>query len=199
MHSLFPDKLNKDEIEYLIENTVFCSEEITHLFERFTYLDKYKVGHLTYAECEMIPEFASNPFKSFILNYIEGKILRYEKMNFAYFLDFMQIFHKKTPKKQRIEFLFYIFDLNKDGKLCSGVLTEIQKILSLPDNNEEVIEILDEFDTDKKGYLDICDFTRMYNEDEYFEKITTIDFMKSITQPERKSTIWDIIWNTTNE
>ena len=107
MFNFFLDKLNEEEIDYLVLNTVFCKEEILYLFDRFVYLDKYKAGHLTYAEFEMIPEFSSNPLKNLILNYIEDNVLEYEKMNFAYFLDFMRIFHIKAEQTKRINFFFH--------------------------------------------------------------------------------------------
>lgn len=199
MHSLFADSLNKDEIEYLEEHTVFDRNEIQYLFERFTYLDRNKSGYLTYTDFEMIPEFSSNPFKSFILSYLEDNIAEYEHINFAYFLDFLKIFHRKTPKSSRVNFLFTIFDLNKDHKLCKDVLFKIQKMLGLKEDASAVNDVLSAYDIGQKGFLDIIDFTRFYDEDGYFEHLMVVDLSKNIPKRERRATIWDILWNTENE
>ncbi|ORD93791.1 CANB [Enterospora canceri] len=199
MHNLFTDKLDTGEIEYLVENTVFNKEEIKYLFNRFVYLDRNNAGIISYTDFEMIPEFASNPLKVLIMNYIEENVLEYEKMNFAYFLEFLRIFHKKTPKTTRINFLFNIFDLNKDHRLCHGVLMQIRLFLGLNEDERSVNTVLRMYDLGQKGHLDILDFTRLYNEDGALENIMIIDFTKNIPKRERKATIWDIIWNNTNE
>ena len=195
MYEFFVDFLNNEEITYLEKNTVFNKKEIIYLFERFGYLDREKSGGLGLANLDTIPEFAANPFKPLIMNYIEENITHYEKINFAYFLDFLKIFHHKTSKSARINFLFNVFDLNKDHKLFKGVLENIQKIIGIKSDPKSVNEILTMYDIGQKGHLDILDFTRLYNEDPDLERNMILDFESHIPKDERRCTVWDILWN----
>ena len=83
--------------------------------------------------------------------------------------------------------------------MCYGVLKEIQKLLGLPENKEEIEEVFKLYDLGQKGYLDVFDFTRMYNEDSYFDNLMVINFKNNIPKTERKATLWDIFWNTSND
>ncbi|EOB12049.1 calcineurin beta subunit, partial [Nosema bombycis CQ1] len=121
MHSSI---LYEEEIEAIKSTTVFEYAEIEHLFDRFLYFDKMNLGYLTYNELNNIPEFEINPFSKLIINFLEKK-MDYEHISFLCFLSFLEIFHVKTDKSVRINFLFDIFDLHRDGRLCKVVLTRI--------------------------------------------------------------------------
>ncbi|KAL6120442.1 hypothetical protein NUSPORA_02831 [Nucleospora cyclopteri] len=192
--SFFTEHLNNEELEYLEKNTVFSSDEIVYLFNRFCYLDRRKCGYLSYTDFQLIPEFVSNPFCDLIVGYIEEYITEDEKLNFAYFLDFLKLFHAATPKSARINYLFNLFDLNKDHKLCIKVLSKIMQIIGVKEAENAAGETLKQYDIGQKGFLDIFDFTRLYNEDDNLEKILVIDFKKNIFVPERAVGLIDIFW-----
>ncbi|EOB11942.1 calcineurin beta subunit [Nosema bombycis CQ1] len=110
----------------------------------------------------------------------------YEHISFLCFLSFLEIFHVKTDKSVRINFLFDIFDLHRDGRLCKVVLTRIYQFMGtgLCDNNE-IEYVLQLYDKDRKGYLDKGDFINFYNSDPNIEKNLIIDFSKNLKQSEK--------------
>lgn len=174
--------LCEEELEELEEITIFTQQEIKFLFERFRLLDRSNKGFITFNDLMMLPEFHSNPFSGIILTAIEETI-KYENMTFPYFLEILQIFHKKTEKKERIRFLFKAFDLNKDGKLCSKVLERLYKILYGEHFDEidmvyEIKKVLNLFDQGNKGYMNYKDFYRFYNMDSSIDEILKIEFDK---------------------
>jgi|UPI000678DC2B serine/threonine-protein phosphatase 2B regulatory subunit/calcineurin B family protein 1 len=182
MHSSI---LYEEEIEAIKSTTVFEYAEIEHLFDRFLYFDKMNLGYLTYNELNNIPEFEINPFSKLIINFLEKK-MDYEHISFLCFLSFLEIFHVKTDKSVRINFLFDIFDLHRDGRLCKVVLTRIYQFMGtgLCDNNE-IEYVLQLYDKDRKGYLDKGDFINFYNSDPNIEKNLIIDFSKNLKQSEK--------------
>lgn len=191
--------LREDELDELIENTVFDEYEIELLYVRFKYLDRSNTCLLTFAELQMVPEFDGNPFSSLILYYIENNP-SYGCLNFACFVDFLSIFSEKTEKVRRIAFLFDLFDLEQNGKLTRSVLERIYGILHAsskgqPDDEGRgmVDRVLRLYDKGRKGYLSRGDFTRLYCDDDTLEKNMLIDFSREIRK-ERAQTFWDFVW-----
>ncbi|WUR02486.1 putative calcineurin B subunit [Vairimorpha necatrix] len=173
--------LCEEEIEELKNSSVFTEHEIEYLYDRFCYLDKFSVGYLTYKDLNTIPEFEMNPFNKLICNAIE-RIFDYQNITFLHFLDLVGLFNKKTSVEKRIRFLFDIFNLNRDGRLCKSVLKDIFEIMGCRDE-AEIGLVLRTYDTKKKGYLDYKDFTNFYFSDPNIEKNMLIDFTKNIKQP----------------
>jgi len=181
-----------EEIEELSRNYVFTVPEIECLYERFKYLDRSNAGHLTFAEFHMIPEFYSNPFSKLIVEHLERKT-NYERITFGTFIEFMNLFSSKTDKSGRIEFLFEIFDLENNGRLCRKTLNKIYFMMTKSESRNEVSELLKQYDLDNKGYLDIDDFTRLFLEDPSLDECMIIDFKKNI-EDAKDENIWDILW-----
>ncbi|KAL0266066.1 UNVERIFIED_CONTAM: hypothetical protein PYX00_011783 [Menopon gallinae] len=176
MHS---SALTQDEIEELTSWTTFTPREIEVLFDRFSELDIRSQGYLTFIELMRIPELHSNPLSNLIIREIEH-IIDYNNISFPHFLEIMEIFSVRKDKKFRISFLFRVFDLNNDNKLCVHTL---MKIGSLIDNND-FASVLKIYDIDNKGYLSYKDFTRFYIT-QHLDEAMAIDFSRNI--PEKKT------------
>jgi Ca2+-binding EF-hand superfamily protein len=196
--------LCEEEIEELRKATIFQIEEIEVLFERFKYLDKTSSGFLTFVDFQMIPEFYSNPFCNLIINYLEG-LNGYEKVTFANYLDFLCIFNVKTQTYRRISFLFNLFDLKKIKRIRKEDLLKIQSIILTIEHTNDTTDdtssddisdadyILNEFDEEKKGYLNFNDFENFYNSDPNFEKNMIIDISR-YTNKMKEVRLIDLIW-----
>lgn len=174
--------LCEEEIEDLLEATVFTSHEIELLYERFKILDRGNRGYVTFNDLIMLPEFHSNPLSGLILNAIEEKH-KYENMTFFYFLEFLQIFNKKSEKKDRIKFMFKVIDINKDGKICNKILTKLFNILYGDNVDEietsvEVKRVLNAYDQGNKGYISFKDFVRFYNTEKEIDDVLIISFYR---------------------
>lgn len=173
--------LCEEEIEELKNTTVFDEREIEHLYERFRFLDRESRGYLTYNELNNVPEFQSNPFGHLILKSVE-KMTDYEKMTFPHFLEFLGVFSEKSSKRNRIRYLFEIFDLNGDGRLCRNVLLRINRMMGQEGRLEEVEGLLSTYDNGGKGYLDMGDFARFYEGDPSIDRSMIIDFSRNLKQ-----------------
>jgi len=161
--------LCEEELEELEKNTMFTAYEIEMLYERFNYLDRCHTGFLTFAEFQMIPEFYSNPFSRVLIAYLERSNC-FEKVTFASFLDFLGIFSPKTKKQARVSFLFNIFDLDKDKKISADDLGEVQALMTGERDEKLVEEVLEMFDTDKKGHMNYRDFIKFYDSEPSIER-----------------------------
>jgi Ca2+-binding EF-hand superfamily protein len=181
MGAMSSSMLSEEELEELKSTTVFDYREIEYLYERFQYLDRQSNGYLTYNELNSIPEFQYNPFGSLIGKSIE-RMTDYENMTFPHFLSFLEIFNEKTDKRMRIRYLFDVFDLNGDGRLCRNVLLRIGSMMGHDRAEREADELLERYDEAGKGYLDLSDFSRFYCEDPKTEKGMLLDPGKNIKQ-----------------
>ncbi|KAM0687583.1 Calcineurin subunit B type 1 [Conglomerata obtusa] len=176
--------LYEEELEELEETTCFTQQEIKILYERFKMLDRNNIGYITFNELMMLPEFHSNPLSGIMLNAIEDT-LKYENMSFPYFLDILQIFSKKSDKKERIKFLFKAYDLNKDGKICENVLGKLYKTINGENCDDilmavEVKRVLNAYDHGNKGHLSYKDFCRFYNSDLTIDETLIIEFSTNL-------------------
>lgn len=189
--------LTEDEIDELVENTVFDEREIEALYERFKYLDRAGCGYLTFAEFQLIPEFDGNPFAPLILAHLE-RCSEYRHLNFACFLDFLAHFSEHTEKSVRIAFFFELFDLGKNGRLSRQVLGEIHVLLCGEADDRAVARVLQLYDRNRKGYLSRGDFARLYNDDASLEKNSIIDFSREF-RSDPALTFWDLIWPTNRD
>lgn len=184
--------LCEEEIDELTSMSVFDVPEIECLYERFKYLDRSSSGHLSFAEFHMIPEFYSNPFSKLIMEYLERQ-LNYERLTFGCFISFLEIFSSKTSKCRRIAFLFELFDLDEEGKLSRDVLRKMYWMMTRCEDERKIQDVLDMYDQGCKGYLDLEDFSRMYNQDQSLEENMIIDFSRNIENV-RDESIWNMIW-----
>lgn len=173
------DMLCEEEIEDLLNSTVFTQQEIELLYERFKMLDRQSNGYLTYNDLLYIPEFCANPFNNRILSAME-RTIGYENLTFPFFLEIMGIFSPKANVHERIRLLFKVFDFNEDGRLCFEVLSKIYELLMGENHQpergkEEVEELLLYYDKSKKGYMDYSDFVNFYT-DHNMDKMLLINF-----------------------
>lgn len=183
---IFSDSmLCEEEIEDLMNSTIFNQKELELLYERFKMLDRQANGYLTYSDIMLIPEFCANPFNNRIINAME-KVIEYENMTFPFFLEIMSIFSPKSNIHLRMKFVFGVFDLNEDGRLCSAVLSKIYEILHGNDFSREacareVNELLLFYDRKHKEFLDYNDFVNFYL-DSNLDRMFVIDFDKDLIE-----------------
>ncbi|ORD98567.1 hypothetical protein A0H76_2255 [Hepatospora eriocheir] len=63
--------------------------------------------------------------------------------------------------------------------------------MGIEPTESEIDDVLS-YDSGHKGYLDIVDFTKFYNEDENLDNLMIFDFTKIAPEPEKPATFWDI-------
>ncbi|KCZ79709.1 hypothetical protein H312_02899 [Anncaliia algerae PRA339] len=169
-----PSALTTDEIEDLCTWTTFSPKEIEAIFDRFNELDVRNNGYLSFTELMRIPEFHSNPLAPLFIREIE-RMIDYNKITFPHFLEVLEVFSVKKDCKHRIIFLFRVFDLNNENKLCKHVLRKISYMIGSTD----FYSVLKMYDNDNKGYLSFKDFIKFYHNEE-IDSILAFDYSKNI-------------------
>ncbi|RVD90581.1 EF-Hand Ca2+-binding protein [Tubulinosema ratisbonensis] len=170
--------LTNDEIEDLTTWTTFTPKEIEVIFDRFNELDIRNNGYLSFTELMRLPEFHSNPLAPLFIREIE-RIVDYNNISFPHFLEILEIFSVRKDAKHRILFLFKVFDLNNENRLCKHVLRKIAFMIGSTD----FYSVLKDYDLENKGYLNYKDFTKFYY-NENVDEVLAFDYSKHI--PKRK-------------
>lgn len=170
--------LTTDEIEDLTSWTSFQPKEIETIFDRFNELDVRNKGFLSFTELMRLPEFHSNPLAPLFIREIE-RMVDYNNISFPHFLEILEVFSVRKDSSHRIIFLFRVFDLNHENKLCKHVLRKIAYMIGSTD----FYSALKLYDNGDKGYLSFKDFTKFYYNEE-IDSVMAFDFSKNI--PKKK-------------
>lgn len=102
----------------------------------------------------------------------------------------MDLLSPESPAKSRTEFLFKVFDLNKDGLISPG---ELRGMLSaamtehdLPVSMVEIQKMVDatftEYDVNKDGYINLDEFSALAASNPAFLKPVTLQAQAIIDQ-----------------
>ena len=115
-----------------------------------------------------IPEIENNPLRFLIAQYMSDKNKNEnEAISFESFIKVIDIF-KSNKIDKRYEFIYGLFDFDKDGKIShEDMLINFKLLLGNSLNEEQIIEIVDktikEYSKDKK-YILYDDFVKLLNE-----------------------------------
>ena len=92
------------------------------LYERFRSLDMDERGFVTNANVLKLPEFSMNPLRDRLIAVIdapEGMI------NFRLFCRSLAVFHEKCPAEKKLEFLFKVYDVDRDGRVSRDDVMQV--------------------------------------------------------------------------
>ncbi|AQK55753.1 Calcineurin subunit B [Zea mays] len=137
--------LTQYDIEEVQEHCSYLSvsqQEIVSLYERFCQLDRSAKGFISEDEFLSIPEFSLNPLSKRLLRMVDG-------LNFKDFVAFLSTFSAKASLRQKIEFIFKVYDIDGKGKITFKDLLEVLRDLTGSFMSEEqreqvVTEVLEE-------------------------------------------------------
>jgi len=136
--------LTQYDIEEVQEHCsyLFSQQEIVSLYERFCQLDRSAKGFISEDEFLSIPEFSLNPLSKRLLRMVDG-------LNFKDFVAFLSTFSAKASLRQKIEFIFKVYDIDGKGKITFKDLLEVLRDLTGSFMSEEqreqvVTEVLEE-------------------------------------------------------
>ncbi|EPR77720.1 Ca2+-binding protein [Spraguea lophii 42_110] len=182
--------LSEEEIDDLVRTTLFTSQEIEYLYERFKLLDRSNQGYIGYDDFIMLPEFHSNPMNINLVKAIE-KYTKYNRITFALFLDVLKVFNGKSDKNKRIDFVFECFNTNNNGIICKDILLDVYVKLTGEQFDktrarDAVNEVLTTY-AGRKIYLDKQDFIKFYEENN-LDEIFIVNFSKNLSK--RKGGFW---------
>ena len=160
--------LTNEEFQKLKNETDFNKKEIKKCYKKFCALDKEKKGYISITDLMSIPEIENNPLRFLIAQYMSDKNKNEnEAISFESFIKVIDIF-KSNKIDKRYEFIYGLFDFDKDGKIShEDMLINFKLLLGNSLNEEQIIEIVDktikEYSKDKK-YIVYDDFVKLLNE-----------------------------------
>jgi calcineurin B family protein 1 len=144
--------IEKKELEEIVRETGFRVKQIEYLHTRFVALDKKMNGYLKRQDFEAMPDIKVNPLRDRILEVLINDFGDSEKLTFKQFVTVFATFRRKVGNEEivrntrdnRTQFLFSIYDRDKDGKINRTELLSVLNILvgkSLPE--EHILAIVE--------------------------------------------------------
>ncbi|EFJ23024.1 hypothetical protein SELMODRAFT_169962 [Selaginella moellendorffii] len=138
---------------------IFSQREIISLYERFCILDRSGKGFILEDEFMAVPEFALNPLAQRLLRILEG-------VNFKEFVLLLSAFSPRASFKEKMEFIFKVYDSDGDGKVTTsdilGVLRDLSgSFLTEKQREQVVIQALDQAGFSSGCMLTYEDFVKV--------------------------------------
>ncbi|ODV94803.1 hypothetical protein PACTADRAFT_76410 [Pachysolen tannophilus NRRL Y-2460] len=166
-------------MDSLAEGTNFDHDEIDRLRKRFMKLDADRTGTIDKDEFLSIPGIESNPLAPRLIEVFDedggGDV------DFQEFITGLSIFSSKGQNDDKLNFIFKIYDIDRDGVISNGELFLVLKMMvgkNLED--EQLQQIVDktimENDKDGDGTLSFEEFKHAVDNTEVANVLTLQDF-----------------------
>ena len=161
--------INNNSISKKFKKFTLSDDQINLIREAFDLFDMDKTGKIDYHEIKLtLKAFGFNIKKQDLLNLLEKYDLeKHEnKLNYDDFIQLMtEKFSERDPREEAI-LAFDLFDEEKKGKINLKNLKKAVKEMNENLDENELKAIIEEFDTDKDGYITKSDFLKVL--DEYY-------------------------------
>ncbi|KAF3760203.1 cell wall organization and biogenesis [Cryphonectria parasitica EP155] len=163
----------------LVEGSNFNRDEVDRLRKRFMKLDKDNSGTIEREEFLSLPQISSNPLATRMIAIFDedggGNV------DFQEFVSGLSAFSSKGNKDQKLEFLFKVYDIDRDGFISNGELFIVLKMMvgsNLKD--QQLQQIVDktimEADLDKDGKISFDEFKKMVEDTDISMSMTLDQF-----------------------
>ena len=158
--------LTNENLQKLKEETDFKQKDIKKSHKKFNELDKTKKGFVSVDDLVSIPEVENNPLRFHIAQFMSDNSEN-EEISFESFIKVIDMF-KNNKIDDQFNFLFNLFDFDKDGKISSmDMLINFKLLLGNSLNEEQIKEIVNktisEYSRDKE-FIYFEDFIKIINE-----------------------------------
>ncbi|KAG2187402.1 hypothetical protein INT44_005090 [Umbelopsis vinacea] len=166
---------NGSQLEDMVNSSNFSAEEIQRLYKRFMKLDKDNNGSIDREEFLSIPQIANNPLASRMIAIFDedggGDV------DFKEFIKGLSAFSAKGNQREKLQFAFKVYDMDRDGFISNGELFLVLKMMvgnNLKDNQLQQIvdKTIMEADKDLDGKISF---------DEFLVMVETTDVAKQMT------------------
>ena len=140
---------------------VFTPQDIHKLYKRFKKLDTNGDGHIEKRDLDHIPGIGNNPLLGRIIATFDKN--GNNKISFMEFINGLATLSTGTDEQAKNQFAFNIYDFDGDGKISTGDLTRVVKMIvgdNLTDAQlKQLVEsTMQQADNDKDGYLNFEEF-----------------------------------------
>lgn len=138
---------------------VVSQQEIVSLYQRFCQLDRNGIGFISADEFLSVPEFAVNPLSQRLLRMLNG-------LNFKEFVAFLSAFSSRASLRQKVEFIFKVYDSDGSGKVSFTNMLEVLRDLTgqfISEQQRELVlsHVLEEAGYCKDSLLTQSDFIKI--------------------------------------
>lgn len=114
----------------------FTHREIQSLYKRFRSLDKRHKGYLSEDELMSIPELAISPLASRVVQV-------FQNLNFKDFCRMLSAFSDRASREEKLDFMFRVYDVDRDGLISlSDLETIVKHLVGSSLNEEQVAELI---------------------------------------------------------
>ncbi len=114
----------------------FNHREIQTLYKRVRSLDKRHKGYLSEDELMSIPELAISPLASRVTQV-------FQNLNFMDFCRVLAAFSDRATREDKLDFMFRVYDVDRDGTISlSDLETIVKHLVGSSLNEEQVAELI---------------------------------------------------------
>ncbi|KAL5463376.1 hypothetical protein EMCRGX_G032269 [Ephydatia muelleri] len=177
--------LTAEDYRQIEEETGFQKDEVRRLYSRYAHLDKRSKGFLEQQDLMLIPELASNPLGTRIIEafFTDDKdpTVMLDALNFRQFVSVIACFRRvENPSRQlihkKLEFIFRVFDTDRDGWVSE---TDVRNILSamfglnIPESQlNAIVRRVMKADVDQDKRMSLDEFKQALGQVDLAEKIS---------------------------
>ncbi|KAJ2960685.1 hypothetical protein NQZ79_g3959 [Umbelopsis isabellina] len=170
---------NGSQLEDMVNSSNFSAEEIQRLYKRFMKLDKDNSGSIDREEFLSIPQIANNPLASRMIAIFDedggGDV------DFKEFIKGLSAFSAKGNQREKLQFAFKVYDMDRDGYISNGELFLVLKMMvgnNLKDNQLQQIvdKTIMEADKDQDGKISFDEFLVMVENTDVAKQMTLESF-----------------------
>ncbi|CAO3658107.1 unnamed protein product [Umbelopsis vinacea] len=167
------------QLEDMVNSSNFSAEEIQRLYKRFMKLDKDNSGSIDREEFLSIPQVANNPLASRMIAIFDedggGDV------DFKEFIKGLSAFSAKGNQREKLQFAFKVYDMDRDGFISNGELFLVLKMMvgsNLKDNQLQQIvdKTIMEADKDLDGKISFEEFLVMVENTDVAKQMTLESF-----------------------
>jgi len=160
--------LDEEDVERLAMRSNYSRAELCRLLERFILIKGNPSFHgcITLDQFARMPEFRYNPLRKRLMNYWRReKELQDDEISFFQFVSLLDVFSSEALKKEKLRFLYGVYDVDGDGHVSKKDLKEILKLVTKNMKNDDVDylvqSVFQECDLNTDGHIDFSEFTKV--------------------------------------
>merc|ERR1712062_416373 len=158
--------VNKTEITMgqnssMLKVDVFSPEEVQRLEKRFHKLDLDRSGSISIGEFVSVPELKENPLVKRVVEIFDSDLDG--EVDFKEFVMGIAQFSKSESDDLRLQFIFRIYDMDRDGYISNGELFQVLKMMTGSNlTDQQLQQVVDKtiiyLDKDSDGKISFEEF-----------------------------------------
>merc|ERR1739848_797734 len=106
----------------------FSPEEVSRLEKRFHKLDLDRSGTISVGEFVSVPELKENPLIKRVVDIFDADLSG--EVDFKEFVLGLAQFSGRESEEHRLQFIFRIYDIDRDGYISNGELFQVLKMMT---------------------------------------------------------------------